>query len=88
MVEVLQNFIDGQFVPSARHIDSYNPATGEVHLKIPDSNKEDIEKAVDAANKAFIKYLVSWVIFKRVTNMVYLGGRVLQLRNVLNCLTK
>ena len=56
MVEVLQNFIDGQFVPCSRHLDSYNPATGEVHLKIPDSDKEDVEKAVDAANKAFIKY--------------------------------
>lgn len=57
MVEVLQNFIDGQFVSCSRHIDSYNPATGEVHLKIPDSDKEDVEKAVDAANKAFIKYV-------------------------------
>lgn len=56
MVEVLQNFIDGQFVSCNRHIDSYNPATGEVHLKIPDSGKEEVDKAVDAANKAFIKY--------------------------------
>ena len=63
MVEVLQNFIDGQFVPCSRHIDSYNPATGEVHLKIPDSDKEDVEKAVDAANKAFIKYTLAWIIF-------------------------
>lgn len=57
MVEVLQNFIDGEFVSCDRHIDSYNPATGEVHLKIPDSDKDDVEKAVDAANKAFIKYI-------------------------------
>jgi len=56
MVEVLQNFIDGQFVSCSRHIDSYNPATGEIHLKIPDSGKEEVDKAVDAANKAFIKY--------------------------------
>ena len=55
MVEVLQNFIDGQFVPCSTYIDSYNPARGEVHLKIPNSDKEDVEKAVSAANKAFIK---------------------------------
>ena len=55
-MEVLQNFIDGEFVPCSKHIDSYNPATGEVHLKIPDSDKEDVGKAVDAASKAFIKY--------------------------------
>lgn len=61
MVEVLQNFIDGQFVPCSRHLDSYNPATGEVHLKIPDSDKEDVEKAVVAANKAFIKY-PRWIV--------------------------
>ena len=65
MVEVLQNFIDGQFVPCSTHIDSYNPATGEIHLKIPNSGKEDVEKAVSAANKAFIKYEVACLsIFK------------------------
>lgn len=64
MVKVLQNFIDGEFVSCSRHIDSYNPATGEVHLKIPDSDKEDVEKAVDAANKAFIKYVDYISIFK------------------------
>lgn len=57
MVEVLQNFINGEFVPCSRHIDNYNPATGEVHLKIPDSDKEDVAKAVEAANNAFIKYM-------------------------------
>lgn len=57
MVEELQNFIDGQFVSCSRHIDSYNPATGKVHLKIPDSDKEEVEKAVDAASKAFVKYV-------------------------------
>ena len=49
----LENFVDGQFVPCSRHIDSYNPATGEVHLKVPDSGAEEVEQAVQAAKKAF-----------------------------------
>ena len=49
----LQNFIDGEFVACSRHIDSYNPATGEVHLRVPDSGEEEVENAVQAALKAF-----------------------------------
>ena len=49
----LQNFIDGEFVACSSHIDSYNPATGEMHLQIPDSGEEEVEKAVQAALKAF-----------------------------------
>ena len=49
----LANFIGSQFVPCSRHIDSYNPATGEVHLRVPDSGEEEVEKAVQAAKEAF-----------------------------------
>ena len=52
-MEQLENFIDGGFVPCDRHLDSYNPATGEVHLQIPDSGEEEVEKAVQAALRAF-----------------------------------
>ena len=52
-LQVLPNFIGGQFVPCSRHIDSYNPATGEVHLRVPDSGEEEVEKAVQAAKEAF-----------------------------------
>jgi len=55
MVEVLQNYIDGQFVSCGNHIDSYNPAIGEVHLKVPDSSKDEVDKAVIAAREAFVK---------------------------------
>jgi len=55
-VQVLENFIDGQFVPCSRHIDSYNPATGEVHLHVPDSGEEEVQAAVDAAQRAFKKW--------------------------------
>jgi acyl-CoA reductase-like NAD-dependent aldehyde dehydrogenase len=49
----LQNFIDGEFVACSSHIESYNPATGTVHLRIPDSGEEEVELAVQAALRAF-----------------------------------
>ncbi|CAG8526183.1 3154_t:CDS:10 [Ambispora leptoticha] len=55
-VTVLQNFIGGEFVNSnntEQYIDSYNPATGKVHAKVPDSNEVDVNKAVEAAQAAF-----------------------------------
>lgn len=39
---VLENFIGGKFVPCQSHIDSYNPSTGEVYCKVPDSGKEEV----------------------------------------------
>lgn len=52
-VRVLENFIDGKLVACPRHIDSFNPSTGEVHLKVPDSGEEEVKAAVAAAKKAF-----------------------------------
>ena len=54
-MEKLKNFINGEFVPCGKHVDSYNPAIGEVHLKIPDSGKEEVDSAVQAAKIAFKK---------------------------------
>lgn len=54
-METLENFIDGKFVPCSQHLDSYCPATGEVALNIPDSGKEEVDLAVEAAKKAFKK---------------------------------
>ena len=54
-IQELKNFIGGKFVPCSRHIDSYNPATGEVHLRVPDSGEEEVKKAVQAAKEAFKK---------------------------------
>lgn len=52
---ILQNFINGQFVAPAggQYLDNYNPATGQVYGKIPDSGPEDVEAAVAAATAAF-----------------------------------
>lgn len=39
---VLENFIGGKFVPCRNHIDSYDPSTGEVYGKVPDSGEEEV----------------------------------------------
>lgn len=39
---VLENFIGGKFVPCSSHIDSYNPSTGDVYCRVPDSGKEEV----------------------------------------------
>lgn len=39
---VLENYIGGKFVPCQNHIDSYNPSTGEVYCKVPDSGKDEV----------------------------------------------
>jgi acyl-CoA reductase-like NAD-dependent aldehyde dehydrogenase len=47
--------IDGKWVPAAsgKTFDVYNPATGEVLAKVAEGGKEDIDRAVKAARKAF-----------------------------------
>ncbi|XP_054252160.1 2-aminomuconic semialdehyde dehydrogenase isoform X2 [Indicator indicator] len=50
---VLENFIGGKFVPCSSYIDSYNPSTGDVYCRVPDSGKEEVELAVKAAKAAF-----------------------------------
>ncbi|XP_072189264.1 2-aminomuconic semialdehyde dehydrogenase isoform X2 [Excalfactoria chinensis] len=50
---VLENFIAGKFVPCSSYIDSYNPSTGDVYCRVPDSGKEEVEAAVKAAKDAF-----------------------------------
>src|SRR5665213_1212140 len=54
-MEKILNYIDGQLVAPAKgkYLDNYNPSTGKVYSNIPDSDEEDVKKAVEAANKAF-----------------------------------
>ena len=54
----IQNYINGQFVTPilSNYIDNYNPAIGEVYGQIPNSTKEDVDKAVEAAAEAFPKW--------------------------------
>jgi phenylacetaldehyde dehydrogenase len=48
-------FIDGKWVAAAsgKTFPTYNPATGEVLAQIAEGDREDIERAVKAARKAF-----------------------------------
>lgn len=52
---VLSNFIDGAFQPphSNQYLDTFNPATGLVYGKVPDSDAVDVQHAVEAAQRAF-----------------------------------
>ncbi|MCK1993311.1 CoA-acylating methylmalonate-semialdehyde dehydrogenase [Peribacillus muralis] len=54
-VETLKNYIGGMWVESAtsKHEEVPNPATGEALAIVPLSTKEDVDKAVQAANKAY-----------------------------------
>src|SRR5205085_5624388 len=51
----LENYIGGELIAPAsnEYLDNYNPATGEVYSLIPDSDERDVERAVEAAKKAF-----------------------------------
>lgn len=50
---VVHNFIGGSMVPCQHHVDSYDPSTGRVWAKIPDSGKAEVDAAVKAAHAAF-----------------------------------
>lgn len=51
----LQNYINGRLQPpvAGQYLPSYNPAIGEVHAQVPDSDAQDVELAVQAAQAAF-----------------------------------
>ena len=50
----LENYIGGNLIGplSGQFIDNVNPATAEVFCKVPDSNAQDVDLAVQAAAKA------------------------------------
>lgn len=54
MIEI-KNYINGKLQNpiSGEWIDNYDPSCGEVYGKIPNSGKEDVEAAYQAAEKAF-----------------------------------
>jgi 1-pyrroline dehydrogenase len=54
-VKTYQQFIGGEFVDSAsgRTLDVENPANGQVIAKVPASDNEDVDRAVNAAATAF-----------------------------------
>jgi len=54
-MEYLENYINGELVKptNGKYVDNFNPSRGEVYSQIPDSDSEDVQKAVDAAKAAF-----------------------------------
>ena len=53
-MEKLKNFIGGKFVAphSREYLENIEPATGKVYSLVPNSDAHDLERAVEAANKA------------------------------------
>lgn len=51
----IQNYINGKLVDpnSGNYLDLYNPAKGEIYGKVPDSDLDDLNLAIDAAQNAF-----------------------------------
>ncbi|KAJ5211937.1 uncharacterized protein N7498_003583 [Penicillium cinerascens] len=52
----IQNFIDNEFVENTKTdewIDTFNPRTGEVLAQVHKSTASDVDRAVDAASRAF-----------------------------------
>ncbi|RKP08341.1 Aldehyde/histidinol dehydrogenase [Thamnocephalis sphaerospora] len=54
-IPTLSNFVGGQFeAPRAGvYLDSFNPATGRAYARVPDSDADDVNAAVTAAQAAF-----------------------------------
>ena len=54
----IKNYINGKLIApeDGNYIDNYNPSIGEVYGQIPNSSKEDVENAYQAAAKAFPKW--------------------------------
>ncbi len=51
-VPVYENYINGEFVPSAEHFEVLNPATGAVLAKVPASDADQVDRALAAARSA------------------------------------
>ena len=53
-----KNFVGGEWVEAAsgETMEVLNPSTGEVIAEVPRSSAEDVERAVDAARKAFVEW--------------------------------
>lgn len=57
-MKIIKNYINGEFLDPLQDnwLDIYNPSVGEIYGQIPNSSKEDVEKAYLTAAKAFPKW--------------------------------
>jgi betaine-aldehyde dehydrogenase len=53
-----KNFVGGEWVDasSGETMEVLNPATGEVFAEVPRSSADDVERAVDAAKRAWVEW--------------------------------
>ncbi|HET8838350.1 MAG TPA: aldehyde dehydrogenase [Flavobacteriaceae bacterium] len=73
----LKNYINNEFrePESGKWLDNFEPATGEVYSRIPDSGNEDVEEAVKAAKAAFPSWSNTSIdersnILMRISNLI------------------
>ena len=52
-MQQFQQYIDGDFRDAAEHFDSLDPATGKVWAQMPEASAQDVNDAVEAAERAF-----------------------------------
>src|SRR5262245_21252893 len=54
----IANFIDGRFVEpvSGKYLDNIDPATGAAYSQLPDGDARDVDRAVEAAERAFPRW--------------------------------
>ena len=55
MIQYIKNYINGELISSisGAELDVFDPSKGSVYAKAPDSNEQDLNKAVEAAESAF-----------------------------------
>jgi aminomuconate-semialdehyde/2-hydroxymuconate-6-semialdehyde dehydrogenase len=51
-VKLIQNYIDGRFVPGKLEFDDVNPADGTVIAQVAEASREQVDEAVNAAGRA------------------------------------
>jgi aminomuconate-semialdehyde/2-hydroxymuconate-6-semialdehyde dehydrogenase len=56
----IQNYINGELVApvNGKYLDNYDPSTGEVYSLIPDSDLNDVDLAIKAAQSAFPQWSI------------------------------
>src|SRR5690349_15952504 len=70
--------IDGRWVPAAsgKTFESRNPATGELLATVAEGDREDINRAVEAARKAFTGPWAKWTPAERQLLLLRLADLV------------
>jgi aminomuconate-semialdehyde/2-hydroxymuconate-6-semialdehyde dehydrogenase len=60
-MQYIKNYINGELTEpvSKKYLDNIDPSRGKVYSYIPDSDEEDVEKAIAAANAAFPAWSVT-----------------------------